>query len=124
MVRRIAAIERLDRTEFRSGVEYLDHVVQLAAYRCPHCGVGVEFQGRHLSGGHSSGSQAPAAIDLPWRSAFDAARPLDPFEWALDFSCPGCGAPVRIVYAQMSDGSKSLDWDLLEVVEAITWPEQ
>jgi hypothetical protein len=124
MVRRIAAVERLDRTRFRSDVEYLDHVVQLAAYRCPHCGVGVEFQGRHLVEGQPFGSRAPAALDSPWRAAFDVARPLAPFEWALDFHCAGCGAPVRIVYAQMSDMSKTFDWDLLEVLETIRWPEQ
>lgn len=37
MVRRVPAADRLDRTQFRTQVEYYDHIVQLAAYRCPHC---------------------------------------------------------------------------------------
>jgi predicted RNA-binding Zn-ribbon protein involved in translation (DUF1610 family) len=117
MVRRLPAAERLDRTQFRSEAEYLDHVVQLSAYRCPHCGAEIEFLGRHVGFGHTT-----AGIDVRWRSAFDTARPLEQFERALDFRCPGC-APARIVYAQMSDLSKTFDWDLLEVVEADTWPE-
>lgn len=60
MVRRIAAAERLDRTQFRSDVEYLEHVVQLAGYRCPHCGAGGEFEGRHWWQGRPFGAAAAA----------------------------------------------------------------
>jgi predicted RNA-binding Zn-ribbon protein involved in translation (DUF1610 family) len=123
MVRRVAAAVRLDRTQFRSDVESLDHVVQLAAYSCPHCGAGVEFKGRHWREGRPFGGARPSALEDRWQAAFDTARPLDPFEWAMDFHCPGCGAPVRIVYAQMSDMSKTSDWDLVEVLEVIRWPQ-
>src|SRR5688572_6869985 len=112
MVRRIAAGERLDRTTFRYEEEYLNHVVQLAAYRCPHCGTGVEFQGRHFGPGVDR-----ATVDPRWRSEFDAARPLATLEGALEFHCPGCTAPVRIVYAKKGDQYRIFDADLLEVLE-------
>jgi hypothetical protein len=68
--------------------------------------------------------EAPAeAIDPEWRAAFDAARPLVAFERMLDFHCPRRTAPVRIVYEQMSDLSKIFDCDLLEVLEATSWPK-
>jgi len=118
MVRHVAAGERFDRTRFRSEVEYLDHVVQLAAYRCPHCGTGVEFQSRHFGPGVER-----ATVDPRWRSAFDAARPLAALEAALEFHCPGCTAPVRIIYAQKGDQYRIFDADLLEVLEVATWPQ-
>jgi predicted RNA-binding Zn-ribbon protein involved in translation (DUF1610 family) len=118
MVRRVAADERFDRTQFRSEVEYLDHVVQLAAYRCPHCGKGVEFQSRHFGPGVPR-----ATVDPRWRSAFDAARPLGTLEAALEFHCPGCTAPVRIIYAEKGDQYRIFDADLLEVLEVADWPE-
>jgi predicted RNA-binding Zn-ribbon protein involved in translation (DUF1610 family) len=118
MVRCVSAGQRLDRTEFRSEVEWLDHVVQVAGYRCPHCAAEVEFLRRHFE------AAARIAIDSRWRTAFDAARALRVRERGLDFLCPGCAAPARIVYAQMSgDDYKTSDWDLLEVLEAGEWPE-
>lgn len=124
MVRRVAAAERLDRTQFRSDVEYLDHVVQLAGYSCPHCGAGVEFEGRHWRDGRPFGAARAATLDGRWHAAFDADRPLRSGEWALDFNCPGCRAPVRIVYELASPEAKAFDWDLLEVLEAARWPER
>jgi predicted RNA-binding Zn-ribbon protein involved in translation (DUF1610 family) len=118
MVRRVTADERFDRTQFRSEVEYLDHVVQFAAYRCPHCGTGVEFQGRHFGPGVSR-----ATVDRRRRSEFDAARPLAALEGALEFHCPGCTAPVRIIYARKGDQYRIFDADLLEVLEAANWPQ-
>jgi hypothetical protein len=91
--------------------------VQLAAYRSSHCRAEVEFQGRHFR------PRDTAAIDPEWRAAFDAARPLVAFERMLDFHCPRRTAPVRIVYEQMSDLSKIFDCDLLEVLEATSWPK-
>ena len=115
MVRCVSADQRLDRTEFRSEVEYLNHVVQLAAYRCPHCGAEAKFLRRHFD------YLTSATIDPGWQAAFDAARALREGERALDFLCPGCAAPVRIVYVQMGDNYKTFDWDLLEVLEAAEW---
>jgi hypothetical protein len=122
MVRRVAAAERLDRTQFRSDVAYLDHVVQLAGYRCARAG--VEFKGRHWWEGRSFGTARPPVLEERWHAAFDADRPLQSREWALDFNCPGCRAPVRIVYKLVSDDTKAFDWDLLEVLEAARWPER
>jgi hypothetical protein len=96
MVRCVSAGQRLDRTEFRSEVEWLDHVVQVAGYRCPHCAAEVEFLRRHFE------AAARIAIDSRWRTAFDAARALRLRERGLD---------------------KTSDWDLLEVLEAGEWPE-
>jgi hypothetical protein len=96
----------------------MDHAVQLAGYRCPYCAAEVEFLRRHFD------AAAKVAIHPRWRTAFDAARALKTGERALDFLCAGCGAPVRIIYAQMGDDYKTFGWDLLEVLEAAEWPIQ
>jgi hypothetical protein len=118
MVRRVPADQRLDRTEFRSEVEYMDHVVQLASYRCPYCAAEAEFLRRHFA------AAARVAIHPRWRNAFDDARALKARERALDFSLPWMCRAVRIVYARMGDDYKTFDWDLLEVLEAAKWPIQ
>ena len=119
LVRRVPAADRLDRVEFRSEEEYLKHTVQLAGYSCPHCHAGVEFEARHLFDGFQGRA---VTVDPEWRARFDAARPLLNLERGLEFYCPGCRAPVRIVYSPLGDLYKSFDWHLLEVVEVHPWP--
>lgn len=118
MVRRVPAAGRLDRLEFHSDEEYLKQIVQVAGYTCPHCGAGVEFQERHLFDGFQGRT---TTLDAEWRARFDAARPLEGLERGLEFYCPGCRAPVRIIYSPLSDLYKSFDWRLLEVVEVNEW---
>ena len=117
MVRCVSAGERLDRNEFKREVEYLDHLAQLAAYRCPHCTTEVEF----FSGYFDLGARQ-AKVDAHWRSQFDVARPLVAFEEAFEFYCPGCNAPLRIVYENKYNRSRGVDTDLLSVLEITQWP--
>jgi hypothetical protein len=118
MVRCVSAGERFDRTEFRREVEYLDHVAQLATYRCPHCRTEVAFfSGYFDEGAHHT------KIDPQWRSQFDAARPLVAFEEAFEFYCRRCRAPVRVVYENKYNRSRFVDTDLLNVLEIAEWPE-
>ncbi len=122
VVRRVAPGDRLDRLEFSPRAEYLDHAVHLGAYTCPRCGRAVAFETRHFRDAEHEPSSNLAS---PWRERFDAARPLDRRrrESFLDFHCPGCGAPVRVVYApgdEFAMGAHS--WRLLEVLKAAEWP--
>ena len=86
-------------------------------YRCPHRTTEVEF----FSGYFDLGARQ-AKVDAHWRSQFDVARPLVAFEEAFEFYCPGCNAPLRIVYENKYNRSGGVDTDLLSVLEITQWP--
>lgn len=121
-VRVVPAGERLDRLEFSDEAEYRDHAVHVGAYCCPRCSFRVEFRTRNFRQ-HECAKRSN--LDPEWHDRFDAARPLELSRWQsfLDFHCPGCKAPVRIVYEpgdEYAMGSHS--WQLIEVLEAAEWP--
>lgn len=119
---RTTPADRLDRLEFGTRREALDHIVEFGAYRCPHCGSAVEFSSRHF------GRQAAPQTNLTpsWAERFDELRPLNPQQWEsfLDFHCPGCRAPVRIVYAVgQSWAMGAHSWRIVDLLEASSWPK-
>jgi predicted RNA-binding Zn-ribbon protein involved in translation (DUF1610 family) len=118
-VRIVPAAERLDRLEFSDEPEYQEHAVHVGSYLCPRCGYNVEFRARNFRD-HETARRSN--LDAEWRSRFDAARPINLSRWEsfLDFHCPGCNAPVRIIYEAGSEWAMGLHpWRLLEVLEAI-----
>ena len=91
---------------------YWDH------YRCPHCGDGVKFTttdfNRHTGMEHSN-------LERSDRAEFDRARLLEGDEYFLDFPCPGCRAPVRVVYACIFVGKGSLHYVVRAILERVRW---
>jgi len=117
-VRVVPAGERIDRLEFSDEAEYREHAVHLGTYSCPRCGCGVEFR-THDFRKHEGAK--PSNLDPAWRSRFDVARPVDSSRWEsfLDFHCPSCKAPVRVIYeAGQEYAMGSHSWHLVEVVES------
>ena len=112
------AEQRLDRVLFGGRDEYDEHVVHVAAYRCPHCGRETEFNSGTLRkaqqfDGSPLGSQ--------WHSSCEAIRPLGDWEWALDFECPQCRCPVRIVFTLDEEFAMGAYKNrLVQVIEART----
>ncbi len=94
---------------------YWDH------YRCPHCGDGVRFTttdfNRHTGTEHSN-------LERSVRAEFDCARPIERDEYFLDFPCPGCRAPVRVIYACLFVGKGSLHYVVRAILERARWEGQ
>jgi predicted RNA-binding Zn-ribbon protein involved in translation (DUF1610 family) len=100
-------------TQFQASRAHGEHLVEVTIYTCPHCRITIELQRRQFCADHTT------SIDPDWRSEFDAVRPLKSGERVLDFPCPQCAAPVRILYE--CDRSAGSPGDLREVLEAADW---
>lgn len=123
LVRVVPAGDRIDRLEFSDEAEYREHAVHIGAYCCPRCGWRVEFRARHFRE-HEGATRSN--LDPEWRGQFDAARPFKLSHWEsfLDFHCPGCKAPVRVIYeAGQEYAMGAHPWQLLEVLEVAEWPQ-
>lgn len=120
-VKIVSASERLDRLEFSGKTEYQDHCVHIGSYICPCCASRVDFHARHFL---THEGLKHSNLEDEWRTRFDATRPLNASRWEsfLDFHCPGCKAPVRVIYEpgdEYAMGAHS--WRALEVLEADEW---
>ena len=123
-MRVVDPLERLDRVEFTGEHEWYDHAVQLGAYTCPRCGHSVGLRPSDL---HRHDHAPSGNLEAPWPARFDAARADWPGEWEshLDFHCPGCHAPVRLVYAQGPEWAMGAHpWRITAVLEAAEWPAE
>ena len=109
--------ERLDRVEFDPREELRDSVILLGTYRCPACGAAVEFRTGDFRDGMSP--DRPSKLDGAEAAAFDAFRPLDSARWEsrLDFHCPGCRSPVRLIYEPWEFAMGSYAFTVTGVVE-------
>jgi hypothetical protein len=122
VIRRVCPDQRLDRLEFSPRTESVAHAIDVGAYACPHCGERVEFTTRHF-GRHALSTRSN--LETEWRERFDAERPLDRSRWEsfLDFHCPGCRAPVRIVYESGGEVAMGVHaWRIVEVLESSEAP--
>jgi hypothetical protein len=112
---------RLDRAVFGRVPEATEQVADVGHYFCPHCRAAAEFRTRHFE---QHLACANTNLSEPWNERFVAARPLHAEEWEsfLDFECPGCRAPVRIIYRAGPEWAMGCHgWHLVDVVEASEW---
>jgi predicted RNA-binding Zn-ribbon protein involved in translation (DUF1610 family) len=117
---RVAPSQRMDRLEFGTEREVLDHIIEVGAYRCPHCTTEVAFRSSHFGPRPSPISQ----VDAKWARAFDRLRPLDLRAWEsfVDFPCPGCKAPVRLVYGAGDTWAMGTNsWRVADILEVHPW---
>ena len=88
--------ERIDRTRFHPGEEGPERRFHFGWFVCSHCGHPLRFKAsdfqRHMFRGTS-------ALPPELTNAMDEERPLrgDLSEFAVDFECPGCKRPTRLV---------------------------
>ena len=120
-VRIVPARDRMDRVEFSHEQEWRDHAVQMGAYQCPGCSHRVELRASDIE----RHEYAPTTnLRDPWPRRFDDARPVrgDRWESFLDFNCPGCGAPVRLIFAQGPEYAMGAhSWSFVDIVEVAEW---
>jgi len=107
--------DRLDRTVFDPRVQY-ESVIHVGHYVCPGCGhrVGVDTSDFLRRFRETSSNLHPDA-----RQAFDAFRPLDEAQWegCLDFHCPGCDRPARLVFRPTEFAMGAYYFTVVAVVE-------
>jgi len=82
---------RVDRTKFNPEARWLDHAIHVGSYACPHCRVETEFSTATLQGFEALRG---LALGEEWNRSCEELRPLGAWEWAFDFRCRGCEAPV------------------------------
>lgn len=115
----VAPEARLDRVEFDPGAETREHVIHLGHYTCPRCGKVVEFKTADFRHGFRrsdlTASNLPPEVDR----AYSAFRPLDSKlgESCLDFPCPGCQSPVRLIFEPWEFAMGAYAFTITAIVE-------
>jgi len=121
-VRVLPAEMRVDRVSFSRLPEFTKHTTDTGTYVCAHCTTAVAFRTRNFEKHFDTSF---TNLDAFWHNQFTSRRPLQSGEWEafLDFACPGCGAPVRIIYRAGPEWAMGCHgWQLIEVLEAECWP--
>ena len=90
-----SAEQRVDRVLFSGRAEADEHKIHLGTYRCPHCRAETEFNTGTLRKAECCDGSPLGAV---WHERCESVCGLGPWQWALDFQCPGCSCPVRIVF--------------------------
>lgn len=89
--------EKIDRIIFDPRKEHLEHSIHYGFYSCPECHGKTRFQRTDFLEKSKSkiSSRDQDWFDLFLQTKKYEANPTDEF---LDFYCPGCHSPVRIIY--------------------------
>ncbi len=102
---------------FSEQEEYIEHAVHVGTYTCPWCGQAVQFRTQHF---RKHEKRNPSNLRQEWQTVFNAFRPVSPKGWEsfLDFHCPQCDAPVRIIYDAGGEWAMGVhSWVVKEIVE-------
>ena len=78
------------------GEDYRNRVAGSCIYRCPRCGHRIRFRWRSF---YQANGRSPFQRRL--RRIFDDLTPALPADeqGCIDFHCPACQAPTRIIYS-------------------------
>ena len=71
-------------------------------YICAHCSHQVGFSNDSFSRHCHGERQGISKLPEPCKSIFDQVRPIGD-DFFLDFLCPGCESPVRLVFNYSSE---------------------
>ena len=110
---RSASIDHFEaRTVFRGlldGDDYRNRVAGSCVYRCPRCQHGIRFRWRSFY--HAMGR---SVFKRQLRRAFDDLTPSLPADEQgfLDFHCPTCSAPTRIVFSAHDYSKAAYHFDI------------
>ena len=95
------------------GGDHHNRVGAACVYGCPRCSHRIRFRWRSFY-------QADGRTALPrkLRRHFDDLTPKLPGldQGAIEFDCPGCGAPTRIIFSIFAKGDISFQFDLYAVL--------
>ena len=108
--------KRMDGILFNPQREY-DHRVNIGTYTCPHCSQKIRFTTRNFD----DAFQMPKTVlKKEHAEAFDRFRPIRKKDWErfLDFYCPGCHNPSRIIFQERGEeGMKGYSFEIVSIVE-------
>jgi len=78
------------------GEDYTNRVAGSCIYWCPHCGHGIRFRWKNFYK-----ADERSFLKQQFRRDFDRLTPQDTDEELgfLDFHCPTCNAPTRLIFA-------------------------
>lgn len=78
------------------GEDYRNRVAGACVYRCPRCSHRIRFRWRSFYQAHDR-----SAFERKLRRCFDDMTPTLASEeqGAIDFYCPSCAAPTRIIFS-------------------------
>ena len=111
MMKRRSVIEHFGaRSVFRGllqGAGYSNRVGGSCLYSCPRCGHRIRFRWRSFY--HATGD-SPFKRGL--RRVLDDLTPNAEASDCLDFHCPGCRAPTRIVYRASHSQTATCHFDI------------
>ena len=126
-IRIVKAEERFDATFFDPRTESRLHAISHAKYVCPECGFHVAFNTHDFI---QPGAYQP--LTEKQRIKLDQARPVNPdsiddgfsMEEILEFACPGCEMPIRLIFLASEFAMGCYNYQLLEVVELVQHHKQ
>lgn len=95
------------------GEDYFNRVAGSCIYRCPRCGHGVRFKWHHF---YKADQRSFLRRDV--RQQFDEYRPMVPSaeKGFLDFHCPTCKAPARIIFTAHDYRLRAFHFDIETVL--------
>jgi len=95
------------------GVGFTNRVAHSCLYRCPRCHQRIRFRWHSFYQGEGS-----AVFERRLRRRFDELTPPPRIatQDSMDFFCPGCRAPTRIVYIARDSGANSTHFELYLVL--------
>jgi len=96
-----------------------DHEMNVGNYTCPHCSQKIGFTTGNFDDGPGSRKHLLSEEDA---KEFDRFRPARKKRWedSLDFYCPGCNRPVRIIYKlEGEEATKGYRFEVFSIVEVI-----
>ena len=98
------------------GADYRNRVGGSCIYNCPRCAHRIRFRWRSFL---EADGRSPLAAKL--RRAFDDLTPkaAQGAQSQIDFHCPACVAPTRIVYQARQPGGMAPHFDIYAVLAGI-----
>jgi hypothetical protein len=90
-------------------------------YVCPRCGAGVSFR-PHDFFRHVPPSNSPFPATVRWRLRLKTRKRRD--RSYLDFACPQCAMPIRIVYEFGVVGKGMFRASVIRILECPWWPRR
>jgi hypothetical protein len=107
----VDAATKLDRVFYDQDAEYADRAVHFGHYACAGCGQAVRFSTPDFLRG--TRYTHPPQVDAEMQKA----RALRNEEKRLDFRCPSCASPARLIYTQAIQGRGSYCATALAIIE-------
>lgn len=115
----VQASKRMDQLEFDPRIEYSAHAIHIGHYACPMCNAVVEFNTNHFQK-HFAQPYSNLAPEIA--ALMDQFRPCDlhKYESFIDFYCPTCASPVRLIYEGWEFAMGCYGFTVTDIIEKVS----